>query len=291
MNTNAMNTSAATGNTFGHGLGRAWVRAGLCLLAALSTMAAGCDILQQAPAGPNASGVVCVWLSANKDTYASFGRVGEEAERTFGAHGSLVVATGPLGRKIAYVDFTRPVFPEGTEILLAKLELYHGGRNEDGSSDDITFSVGPVRNEPWSPATLNWNNRPDRGGMAPNEFPLYLRSQAWSGTRDIAGHVREMFGRTDHFGFVVSHHDPSSGRQVEKGFSSNNDISRKQNDQGRAPRLLLKIKLPPGATTSDIVLPFLPADHDLERLAQPVLMMRFVQADEFPASWQASPER
>lgn len=255
--------------------------------------AGGCNLIKDAaPAQPGASGTICFWIAADKDTYASFGRTGEEGDLNFGQHGTLPVATGPSGRKRTYLNFARPTFPEGTEILFAKMELFHPGKNEDGTSDDISLDVATIRTEPWSPATLTWNNRPDRGMSHMTEFPLVLRSQAWSGSGNIKGFIEDMFNNpSSHYGFMIGLPDGFFAKQVEKGFYGNNDIRRKQDDLGLSPRLLMKVKLPAGKTTSDVMMPFLPTDNDLKNLPRPVTMVRFVQADEFPSDWKVSPNQ
>jgi len=260
-------------------------------LAAL--LASGCNLLQEAtPAQPVGSGTICFWIAADKDTYASFGRTGEEGDLNFGQHGTLVVATGPNGRKKTYLNFARPNFPEGTEILFAKIELFHPGKNEDGTSDDIPLDISTIRTEPWSPATLTWNNRPDRGASHTSEFQLMLRSQAWSGTGNIKGFIEDMFmNPSSHYGFLVALEDGFFANQIEKGFYANNDIRRKQDDLGLSPRLVMKVKLPAGKSTNDVTMPFLPTDNDLKNLPRPVTMVRFVQADEFPSDWKVSPNQ
>lgn len=260
------------------------------IILAVCSILTGCDALLDNTKLSTSDQYVCVWLSSDRDAFVSYGRTGEEVNRNF-ADNDLSVARGVLGYKYSYVNFSRPEFPEGTEIVLAKLELYHGGKNEDGTTDDITLDVGVVRNEPWGRSTITWNNRPDRGGQPFAEVPLYLRSQAWSGTGDISGYVKEMFNNpSSNYGFEISL--PNTGAaHVEKGFYSNNDFHRKQNDLGLSPRLVMKIKLPPGKTMNDIRLPFLPADHDFKRLPQPVTTVNLVQSGEFPQDWNVSPQR
>jgi hypothetical protein len=249
-------------------------------------LAAGCNVTSPSQEG---SGVVCFWISSDRDTYASFGRVGEDVDRNFGPSGFVAVANGPLGIKHSYVQFTPPSFPEGTEILEAKLELFHSGKNEDGTTDDVNFNVAVIRNEAWSPLTLTWANRPDRDGLPGVDAELRLRSQNWSGTPDISGIVREMIdSSTVHHGFLVWYRDPS-GRQVEKGFYSNNDVRRKQNDLGLAPRLLIRVRLPEGKTVADVKLPpFLAADTDIT-LARPITMLQTRQSATWPTDWNVSP--
>ncbi len=263
------------------------------LTAAVCTVTfAACDVISP-PIGvpPTQSGVVCLWIGSDMDTYASYGREGSEANLSFGRNGSLSVAAGMLSRKISYVHFTPPTLPEGTEVLDAKLELFHGGKNEDGyGTDDVTLNVGVIRNEPWSPMTLTWNNRPDRGGIPPAEYPLRLRSQAWSGTASIVDAVKGMIADpSTNYGFVISYRENFMERQLDKGFYSNNDYRRKQNDLGLSPRLLVRIKLPPGKTTDDMRLGFLPANNDLGGIQQPITMVRFIGSDSWPQDWNVSP--
>ncbi|MBL7988560.1 MAG: DNRLRE domain-containing protein [Chlorobi bacterium] len=243
------------------------------------------------PDTPAVGGTVCVWLASDRDTYASFGRVGEEADRNFGDYGSLVVAKGELANKLSYVNFARPTFPEGTEILEAKFEMFHGGKNEDGTTDDLLLNVGAIKNEPWGRSTLTWNNRPDRGGVPPSDVgELRLRSQAWSGTNNILGAAKELLlTQPDrHYGFVVSL-GQVFGAGVEKGFYSNNDYRRKRDDMALSPRMVMKIRLPAGKTTSDIKMPFLSPDHDFSKLVQPITTIHFSPGSDYPAEWNVSP--
>ena len=263
-------------------------------LAALALLWSGCNILKDDATivAPGGSGTVCYWIAADKDTYASFGRTGEEGDLTFGQHGTLAVAVGPVGRKRIYLHFARPNFPAGSEILFAKMELFHPGKNEDGSSDDIELGVASIRTEPWSPATLTWNNRPDRSTPHFEEFAIALRSQAWSGSGNIKSFIDDMFANPSaHYGFMIGLRDGFFANQIEKGFYANNDIRRKQNDLGLSPRLLLKVRLPAGKRINDVTMPFLPTDHDLGKLPMPVTMVRFAQSDGFPSDWNVSPNQ
>jgi hypothetical protein len=236
---------------------------------------------------PGDTGVVCLWVSSDKDAFASYGRVGEEVDRNFGQYGFLSVANGPLGIKHSYVHFTPPTFPAGTEILEAKFEMYHSGKNEDGTTDDILLNVGVIRNEPWSPGTLTWANRPDRDGLPAPETEIRLRSQNWSGTPDITGFVQEMGTNPNAFhGFLVWYRDPSE-RQVEKGFYSNNDSRRTQTELGLAPRLVIRVRLPQGKPTSDMKLGYLPGDTDIT-VPREVTTVKIRKSQTWPADWNVS---
>ena len=268
----------------------ATLRGSIGLVALMASLTLGaCNALVNNPIAQTAEGDVGYWISANADARVSFGRVGEEANQNYGNGGFLAVANGPLGRKMSYVRFTIPTFPAGTEIREAKLELFHGGKNEDGTTDDIMINVGVVRAEPWSPATITWNSRPDRGGNPTADAAIRLRSQAWSGTQDISGIVRDMIASpSTNYGFVVWYQDPT-GRQVEKGFYSNNDGRRTQTSLGLSPRIVMKVRFAPGTGTADVTLPFLPSDHDLGHLPQPITTVLYRAGSDWPTDWNVSP--
>lgn len=245
----------------------------------------GCNQLTQAT-GADTSGTVCYWFSAVKDCYVS----SATPDANHGLEGQIAVQEGVLERRLSYVDFSRAQFPEGTEFQYAKLELFHGGKNEDGTTDDVILNVGSVRTKDWTATTTTWNNRPDFNLQPASGYSLFLRSQAWSGTQNIVSEVDSMFNHPErHFGFEVS--VGNTNVTMHKGFYSNNDISRTSSVLGKAPRLLVIVKLPSGKTTADVKLPFLPTGHDLGRLTQPVTTVRFAAGNSFPAEWEVSPER
>jgi hypothetical protein len=237
------------------------------------------------------SGTVFLWISSDKDTYISCGRTGtcEEGELNFGKNGSLVVADWELAHKRSYVHFVIPTLPENTEILEAYVELFHGGKNEDGKRDDILIPAANG-NAAWSPHTLTWNNAAEKGTTPAANFNIKLESQAWSGSENIAGIAKQIFAKpSEYYGFIFWWSmNMNGGLGIEKGFYSNNDISRKQNELGKAPRLLVKIKLPTGKTTNDIVLPFFAPDNDLDALPRPTTMLLFRQADDWPTDWDVA---
>jgi hypothetical protein len=236
-----------------------------------------------------ASGTVCIWLSSDKDTYVSCGRTAgcEESEHNFGTFDHLVVAGGQNGRKRSYVHFVIPNVPEGTEVLEAYFELYHSGKNEDGKTDDIRIPFGELT-EPFAPLTVNWDTRPDPG-FTEGARLLKLHSQAWSGSEDIKDIVAGYFANPEtHLGFFISWSESlHGGLEIEKGFYSNNERDRTQNELGRAPRLLVKVKFPEGKSTADMTVPFMTTDNDLTDLARPTLMLLFRQGD-WPEDWEVT---
>lgn len=244
----------------------------LCLLPIL----AGCS--SSTTTGPTSSGVVCLWIGADKDTWVWF----ERPDNEWGQDGHLRVADYG-DHKRSFVHFHLPILPEGTEILEAYLELYHGATSEDGYTDDIDIMVQRAP-RPWSPQTLNWNSH--LPFTPSSEFTIDLRSQAWSASADINQRVVEMFGdpANDH-GFVVHYDNQSLTTGVEKGFHSNN-YNRPADDLATAPRLLVKIELPEGKTTDDMVLPALGSDNDLDFPAgTEILMVKFAPGPGWPSSW------
>ena len=97
------------------------------------------------------------------------------------------------------------------------------------------------------------------------------------------------------------------GNPVQKSFRSNNHQSRSTVALGLAPRLLLRVRLPPGVSSSAIVLPAIPANNDLGDVARRpglpgflaflspvapnVLMMQVAQgtaSGPWPAAWDVA---
>jgi len=219
-----------------------------------------------------------LWIAADKDTWVWF----EYPDSQWGQDGYLRVAY--LGdNKRSFVHFFLPNLPEGTEVLEAYVELYHGGTTEDGYSDDLDIKVQRAAGA-WSPGTLTWNNQPAFGRAT--EFTIQLRSAAWSASGDIAGIVQEMVDApASYHGFIVDYFDPGLSHGIEKGFDSNNH-SRTAQDLAHAPRLLAKVLLPAGKTMNDVTLPAIPADNDLDfPPGTSILMLRYSSGPDWPAAW------
>lgn len=264
------------------------------VLSTIFLLSLGCESLlspQSETPQPAVSGTVYLWVAADKDAYVSCGFPGSggvcpEENLNYGAHGELVVSRSTLGIKIAYVHFLLPHLPEGTRILESYLELYHPGQQEDGQTDDVRI---PVVNAtaPWHPATLTYANQPNIFG-ASGEFDIRLRSRAWSGSRDITDIVTPHFNNRSRFYGFAFWWPFGKNPPIEKSFYSNNDSRRTASDLGLSPRLLVKIELPAGKSTDDIVLPPLSADNDLPFNGQEVLMLRFASGSNWPAGWNVA---
>ena len=206
----------------------------------------------------------------------------EYPESSWGQDGYMRVAF--MGdNKRSFVHYHLPILPEGTQILEAYMELYHGGKNEDGYTDDLDIMVQRA-SDTWSPETLTWNNQPSF--TRSTEFYIDLRSQAWSASTDIVEIVREMFDDPDaYYGFIVEFWSSSITHGIEKGFDSNN-YSRTADDLKHSPRLLVKIELPLGKTTDDIILPPLASDNDLDfGEGVEILMLRYSGGSDWPSTW------
>jgi len=80
----------------------------------------------------------------------------------------------------------------------------------------------------------------------------------------------------------------NTGMSIEKGFSSNNSITRTANDMGEAPRLLAKIRLPDGKNMNDVTLPQFPAGKDLDFPGEEILMLRYSSASDWPEDWDVT---
>lgn len=258
------------------------------LLLLLAVLAAGCQVQSNNPLQTGSSDVVCLWIAADKDAHVSYGRAGEEADRNFGKQGSLIVSglQSITPGKTSYIHFPSPIVPSGSEVLEARLEVFMGGKNEDGTPDDITINGGMMTGTPWSPETVTWNTRPGGNNPAPSHFTMRLRSQNWCNSQNIAGFATEMIANPGKYDGLALHLPTQVN--AHKSFYSNNDIRRKQNDLGLSPRLLVKLKLPAGKTASDISMPFLISDTDLA-LARPILMVRFSTGAEWPKDWNVAP--
>jgi hypothetical protein len=229
------------------------------------------------------SGSIVMWVSADQDTYISCGRTSacEEGNLNFGRHSPLAVAGWDLARKMPFIHFRLPELPTGTKILETYIELYHNGRNEDGRTDDLKIPV--ARPAPWDAMILTWNNSANTSSTA-GAYNICLRSLAWSGSPNIAGDIQ---GKQEYDVFL-SWAYPGSTPPIEKGFASDNDFSRTQNNLGLAPRLLVKAQLPPGTTISSRAVRTFQPSEDLGRLTQPVLMMIAEQTAVWPPAWQVA---
>jgi hypothetical protein len=259
----------------------------LCIMVFAALLIGGCSSNKGVGSGDQASGTVCLWIGADKDAYVTCGRtVGcEEGDHNHGQDIYLVVAGWELAHKRSYVHFLLPILPEGTEIMEAYLEFHHPGKNEDGNTDNVDIPVQKASGD-WSPMDLTWNNQP---AFTPSQlFTIDLKSQAWSGSSNIVAAVTDMFGDPESdYGFVLWWTE-LTGVGIEKGFHSNNCMDRTASDLGSSPRLLVKIKLPSGKTTSDISLPALPLDNDLPFEGQEILMLRFSSGSNWPEDWDVT---
>ncbi len=244
---------------------------------------------EQPPVDPVVSGTVYLWVGASKDALVSCGGVGcPEANNNYGLMGFLTVAGWLRATKGAYVYFDMPLLPPGSVVEEAYFEMYHGGKNEDGKTDNVQIPVSRAA-APWSPRTITFANQPNKtAGLG--ETYLNLNSQDWSGTPNIMGIIRAwMANPATNFGFVASW-SPGKSPFIEKGFYSINDRSRTLTDMGLAPRLLLKVQLPDGYDSSSIFMPaFLPVGHDLPtRPGQGVTTMRSAGGPSWPDSWDVT---
>jgi hypothetical protein len=253
---------------------------------ALPLFLAGCFNPVRPPDAAPVAGTVAIWLSAEQDTYIS----SHEQDRNFGRNDHLVVAGRLLDTKLPLARFRLPELPPGFELLDAYLELYHTGRNEDGQTDDVQIDITKPK-DPWDAMSLTWSQSrawsavpPQPGGFA----HLCVRSQAWSGSQNIANTLAEAYrqGRSEYE--VYLKWDRPSPPQIEKGFASNNHGSRRWDDLGLAPRLLIRLQLPPGATLPDQTFRTFAPNQDLGRLPQPVLMSSVEPGDTWPVSWQVT---
>lgn len=248
------------------------------LVVAFASLAVlSCSTDNPVDSGNGASGTVYLWIGADMDATVDFSM----PDVNWGADGYNRVALGTNKAKRSYIHFMIPNFPEGTTVLEAYVELYHGGMNEDGMTDDLEIPFQEA-SDTWSADEITWNNQPSftPGGT----HTVDLISQSWSPSDDITAEAQAYFDDPDsHRGIVVYWAD--IGMSIEKGFSSNNSLSRTADDMGEAPRLLAKITLPDGKTMDDVSLPQFPAGTDLDFPGEEILMLRYSSASDWPEDW------
>ena len=244
--------------------------------AALAIMCCSSD--KVVSGGGGGSAAWCLWIAADMDATVDV----TMPDVNWGADGYNRVALGTTKAKRSYIHFMIPNFPEGTSVSEAYLELYHGAKNADGMTDDIDIPFTEA-SDTWSADEITWNNQPafTPGGT----HHIDLRSQSWSASDDMAGVVQGYFDNpSSHRGIVL--YWVNTALYIEKGFSSNNDISRTASEMGKAPRLLAKITLPEGKTMDDVTLPQFPAGTDLDFPGQEILMLRYSSGSDWPADWE-----
>jgi hypothetical protein len=249
----------------------------LLLITGLATLSCFGDDDPVGSGGGNGSSVWFLWIGADMDATVDV----TMPDVNWGNDGYNRVAYGTTKVKRSYIHFMIPNFPEGTTVLEAYVELYHGGKNEDGMTDDIDIPFQEA-SDTWSAMEITWNNQPSftPGGM----YYIDLRSQSWSASDEIKGVVQGYFNSpSSHRGIVVYWSNMSLF--IEKGFSSNNDLSRTAASMGKAPRLLAKISLPDGKTIDDVTLPAFPAGTDLDFPGEEILMLRYSSGTDWPETW------
>ncbi len=224
----------------------------LAFIFLFATAFSSCDIATDLLDLEEASGTVYYWLASDADTYVECLNIvapcaGEQIDRS--TNPGLVVAHTPGVIKRSYINFPMPIFPDGTVIEEAYLELYHSGTNEDGKSDDINLSVTRVK-PIWNAATMTFQNQPIPVESG-EEFKMDLKSDDWSGTSNMAFSLqKDIVENRDLEGFVVFIRNKEPG--YEKGFHSGNHSSRSLDNLGMGPRLMLKVTLPQGSSTSSV---------------------------------------
>ena len=248
---------------------------------ALAAAACGGNPTTQGPAPT--SGTVYLWISADQDTYTKCSVAAEcnNGDQNHPFQGELQVANEPaVELKRAYLHFTLPTLPAGSEVLRAHLEVYNGAKNGDGRSDDVCLGITTL-GESWSPFALTWDEQPVDQALS-GEHGLSFRSQAWT-TGDVLDAVQEHFANpSKNYGFAIT---VPPNTELDKAFYSLNAPSRTESDMGLAPRLLIEVKLGPG--NDPIVWPSnVAADSDLPFPGKNVLMARTAVGDDFPEEWE-----
>lgn len=243
-------------------------------MAAAVASLSGC-MLNQNPLSPvlgnNASGTVYMWIAPYTDTKIS----SESPDMNYKNTGDLTAGRADIpgsvtNYQVSYLKFLMPFLPDSTQIVESYFEVYHSGKTEDGTTDDVYLNLSEVGVK-WNADSVTWNHGPDGKqyvtGVSPMKIKLH--SQDWSGTTDITPLVKRLIADTaSNTGFRLTLGDQQN---FFKSFYSNNDFHGIGNDAhrsdstlGLAPRILIKIVLPAGKTTKDIYYPSLPVDTDIK---------------------------
>jgi hypothetical protein len=247
------------------------------LLVFASLAVLSCSSSNPVDSGNGTSGAVYLWIAADMDATVDV----TMPDVNWGADGYNRVALGTTKAKRSYIHFMIPNFPEGTTVLEAHVELYHGGKNEDGQTDDIDIPFTEA-SDTWRADEITWNNQPAFTPGGTNTIDLI--SQSWSASDGYRAQTQAYFDDpSSHRGIVV--YWATTSLYIEKGFSSNNSHTRTADDMGEAPRLLAKIQLPDGKTMDDVSLPSFPDGTDLDFPGEEILMLRFSSGSDWPDDW------
>jgi hypothetical protein len=245
-------------------------------------VALGCDN-QPTPTAPTTDGSNLLWLSSEADALVKCSVAAQcgDGGANFGALSYLSAGGGELEHSRSYMRFPMPKFPLGTKIVKAQLELHHGGKSEDGTSDDVCLDVAHASSM-WQPFGVTWNEQP-LSSTTGSEVRLDLVSQGWSGA-DVTGLVIDQLADpSQSFGFVVF---ANANQNLRKTFDSNAHPSRTPTDLGTAPRLLVHFEREKGG---DIEWPAAFDDYtDLPFPGQSVEFAYAETGDDWPAEWEAA---
>ncbi len=248
-------------------------------------LALGCGGDPQVQGPQPTEGTLFLWVGADQDTYTkcSVAAACANGDQNHPLQGELHVSSeSAVELKRAYVHFSLPTLPAGTEIVRAHLEVYNGAKQGDGKSDDVCLGVTKL-GETWSPFDLTWMDQPVDQALS-GEFGLSFRSKAWT-TANVTDAVREhVEDPSKNFGFAIT---APPNTEIDKAFYSLNAQSRTAKDLGLAPRLLIEIDLPAGSDPiewpEEVASP-----SDLPFPGKDVVIARTATGEDFPAHWDAA---
>jgi hypothetical protein len=252
------------------------------LLAAVLVCIAGCAAPEPDP--PDAPpGAALYWLGSDADALVKCSVASQcgDGGANYGTLPGLSVGGGELEHSRSYVRFYMPLFPPGTAVVRAQLELFHGGEREDGTTDEVCLDVARAP-AAWSPLQVTWNDQP-LSSTSGGEAKLSLVSRGWSAADVTAVVVDHVADPASNDGFVVL--APATA-QLRKGFDSNAHPSRTADDLGRAPRLLLEVA-PPSDGEPSWPEAF-PDDTDLPFPGQRIAVAEAAAGEDWPVDWEAA---
>jgi hypothetical protein len=232
-----------------------------------------------------------IWLAADQDTSVHCqGPTCTGGDSTFGSDPALTASTDPADLGRTYVQFTMPTLPTGSVVDEAYLELHQVGT--PGSFGQELVAWVPVE-DPWRPDTMTYNTQP-RSFPGINQFDTTpsRNGSGWWTSPNLKQYADYKLANPQlNYGFVtttVRDLSKPAGQQdtASYRFRSNNDISRTATSVGLAPRFVLRITLPAGATLDDVTLPPLAPGHDLLTNASGQSARALLSAGETPpSSW------
>ena len=217
------------------------------------------------PGTPPAQEEVFLWLSAWEDTYAVSSP--GNANVNYGRSSTLLLGRTNVSRSELFVRFQLPGLPAGSVVEEAYLQLFANDQLAGYPSQAAQVPIHEV--DPWQAPTVTWDNRPLAQAL---RGYLNVVPNDWARSGNLAGVVqRHVDDPNTNNGFALTSDLFPAPVPAINFVSLGNDhtpsmfgLSYTGLDVSAAPRLLVRVKLPVGATAADVVAP--PSDNPSDRL-------------------------